>query len=343
MGRFVSRCEREGREFRLSLGRLARDAARLQQQGDLPEEIGTLRGFNWFIGFAIDREHDDVILLAMHDPAKPPIDIDCLATAIWAVATGETPACSLDPDPDPAYQKAVVLGVERRSRWAETMIAADYDMKQIAQGLVDTPVVRSYAGRKAEALSRGRRTEGSTESNRWWFTRTEKDSSPRSIILADGKSPGSADLVLIHKNPVVLLTEKQIDGEFGTGATSREAEQFADSFTSNMDKIGCRYPSIGELLALYRLLDVMVHLRVLGRVAPPGEEFWLHSYRNRFEGPPEKLPTLTRTLEWSGRRGRVVYQHRMEVHGGVRMPMNLAARTIRSESSINLVRQILGL
>jgi len=268
----------------------------------------------------------------MHDPFRPPLDIDCLATAIQVVTAGIEPACSLDPAEDERVQKSVILGISRSTRWADVMIQADYTMKKIAQGLLHPRSVRSYVDRRAilgTSQFRGAPPETS-ETNRWWFTRSAKDTAPRSSIIARAGDGRSADVVILSRNPVVLLTEKQVKGEYGTGIVSREAEEFAGDFTAKMEQIGREFSTVGELLALYRLLDVFLHLKVVGGVSPPLEDFWLNEYQQASDGPPEFFPTLSR--RGSMRRGGVIYQ--VKVRGGVRMPLSLDRAQVRDESAL---------
>src|SRR5206468_886661 len=91
-------------------------------------------------GLLIDREKSDVLLLGLVDPSRPPIEFDCLVTAFRAAHAGQAPFCSLDRHPDPKFQKTVVGGVDWRSRWAEIMVLADYEMKKIAIGDLDPQV-----------------------------------------------------------------------------------------------------------------------------------------------------------------------------------------------------------
>src|SRR5262249_41270160 len=127
---FINSCNSRQVDYRLSLKQLAREVAAAKRQGRIPKPLRTLGGFNWFFGFAVvDRENGgDVLLLGVHDPGRPPLDIDCLATAIQVVASGREPACSLDPSTDSRFQQSVVRGVPWRSRWALVMILADYTM-----------------------------------------------------------------------------------------------------------------------------------------------------------------------------------------------------------------------
>lgn len=311
---FIEYCERHGIQYKLSLKRLAADCRRAQARtGRIPPTLRHLRGFTWFFGFVIDRENGDVILLGIRDPNRPVIDVDCVVTAIKAVYSGKTPACSLDAHPNPKWQKSVIRGVAWNTRWAEIMIEADYLMKRICQGRVDPKIsgMSSWTEKRADIIRSGRRLE--RQLNRWWFNRPKREV-PRSLILDD-------DLVIIYKNPVVLLTEQAVGGKFGTGTIAEEAQHFARAFTQNMTLLGYRYQSIGELLGLYRLLDIFVHLRSIGQVAPPEPEFWCKTYRHPYGGPPEVFPTLTTTVEGvKDDRGKV---WEISVFGGVEMPPKL--------------------
>jgi len=347
---FVARCEREKLEYRLSLKQLAREVEAAQRQGEVSKALRYLKGFNWFIGFVIvDRGRDDgdVLLIGMYDPSRSPMDVDCLATAFKVLTEpGQVPACSLEQDRNPSYQRAVVMGVPWTSTWAEIMISADYRMKELAQGAIQDRNLKSFVSRKIMSMKRGRaRGLAAGEENRWWFTRPADDQKPRSVILARGEGGDgahSADILLMTRNPVALLTEKQIHGEYGTGVTAVEARQFASEFTRSMDQVGKRHRSIGDLLALYRLLDVMAHLKGVGRVNLPGEDFWLKGYQTDSKGPPKKVPTLERSVFISSTYSfNGVTTHTLSVAGGVRMPVGVDSTSIPTELVQDLKQRVL--
>jgi hypothetical protein len=349
---FIISCTSRQVEYRLSLKQLAREAVAGQRNGRIPKDVRTFYGMNWFFGFAvINREGDsDVLLLGMRDPRSPALDIDCLATAIQAVARGSEPMCSLDPSGDRRFQQSVIRGVPWDSRFARVMIQADYTMKKISQGFLTVRGVPSYFDRKAEAFALPRFAERAPESNeakgpdsketsRFWFTRDASDTVPRGVIITKASDGKSADVLILFRNPVVLLTEKQVDGKFGTGKVGAEAEWFAKDFTANMARLGREYPSIGELLALYRLLAVMLHLRVVGRMEPPGLDFWLHEYKADCKGPPKLVPSLWR-YGWL-EEGNV--RHELWVEGGVKMPLSLDPAAVKIDEAHGLKRRIAGL
>jgi hypothetical protein len=144
-----------------------------------------------------------------------------------------------------------------------------------------------------------RRNGNGPETNRWWFSRGN-DEEPRSAILARANG-GQPSLVIFRRNPIILLTEKQVSGKFGSGAESSEAKSFAADFTAYMNRLGRQYDDIGQRLHLYRLLDVMLHIKEVAEVDPPGLDFWVDGYKTDFRGPPEKLPTLSRDVSTGAR------------------------------------------
>jgi hypothetical protein len=234
------------------------------------------------------------------------------------------------------------------------MIIADYTMKKIAQGFLPGLGVASYLDRKAAALFSPQAPQGEqpqehpqqapqqprqaprNEINRFWFTRSPKDTAPRSVILAEDEDSHAADLVLLFRNPVVVLTEQQVNGKFGTGAIGAEAEEFAGDFTKNMGPLSRKYGSIGALLSLYSLLDVMLHLRVVGKMDPPEMGFWLHKLKTKSKGPPASVPSLWR-YAWSAQDNTL---RELYVTGGVRMPLSLEQKAVKIELADGLVPRI---
>jgi hypothetical protein len=369
--KFIYKCSKEGFEYRLSLKRLAREMESIQRDKQVYHEgHGILEmveaydrpalklsgqqvvgfedphfcyGFNVFFGFVVTSRDDggDVILLGMHDSTRSPMDADHVATAVRVTSRpGLEPACSLDPiKNNPGFQKSVVLGVPWESRWAECMLAADYRMKALAMGLTLDRRVLPYAHRRALTVQRNPgQSEGNGETNRFWFTRAASDTRPRSLILAQGPGRRSADALLMTRNEVVLLTEKEMSGQFGTGQKSDDAVSFAADFTADLERIGVRYPSIGDLLSIFGLLDLLVHVRLVGRADIPGEDFWTERYRTCSTGPPKRYRTLDREVVFGTRRRAYSFG----VTGGVQMPLNPGPNPDDKEPAQDVLRLVLA-
>ncbi len=335
--RFVDRSEEYGDEYRLSLLDFFQEAAAAQANGKLPEGIRFVKGFTWFFGYIVDREHGDVILLGVKDPARPPIDIDCLVTALKAVAEDKIPRCSLDEHPDPRFQKSVVGGVPWQSRWAEIMIDADYDMKKVCQGHLDpkVPGLMSWYDRELTDAYWNTRYRGSGSSNtqdRWWFN---FDSNIDRGLVSDER-----DLVVLHRNPVRLSTERKVNGQYGTGTIDYFGERFAQDFSNNMSLLGKHYPNVAQLEALYRLYDLAFHLNNVSRFQAPGARFWKSIYRGPYAGPPGGMPTLTRNSRIDDVTGGYVLTR--SVKGGVSMKLEAMQPTTTSAApATQLVRRLL--
>jgi hypothetical protein len=290
---FVAQCREHKQPYRLSLKKLAADCAVVPKGSPLPTELRYLRGFTWFVGYLIDDANDDVILLGVKDPARPPLDIDCLVKAVNCASSGSEPRCSLDDDPEPGYQKSVVEGVPWTTRWAEVMIFADYDMGLCLRARdPHIPGFKIWGQHFDEVLATvGWEGEGQPTKvvdgikwveNRWWFN---LDSTcPRAVADSAGK------LVYLYKNPMRISTEQKVDGAYGSGKTTESARRFARDFTEHMERLGQHYPNIAELQALFRLYDLMRHLREVSQTVVPIMPYWVQQYVNAYDGPPRKMP-----------------------------------------------------
>jgi hypothetical protein len=275
----------------------------------------------------------DVVLLGIKDPTRPPVDIDCLATAIKCACSDSVPLCSLDDHPDPNFQKSVVKGVPWKTRWADVMIRADYDMKKLAQGALDPSIdgFKSHEQHHADVMfTLGLDGEGGTGSgddktrhyvDRWWFNFDSQV--PRAIADDAGK------VVYLYSNPVRLSTEALVNGAFGSGQTSTSATRFAEDFTTHMGTLGKHYPNIAELLAMFRLYDLMRHLRQASHATPPDMDYWLKKYEHPYEGPPEAMPTLDLTSEIRVRVEDGYETWDRKVRGGVVMRLGITPESLK--------------
>ena len=81
------------------------------------------------------------------------------------------------------------------------------------------------------------------------------------------------------------------------------AVRFAESFTHNMDTLGRQYPSIAELQGLFRLYDLMRHLRDVGQTVVPDMDYWVSQYVHPYEGPPSAMPKTPVTRKIRARVG----------------------------------------
>lgn len=152
-------------------------------------------------------------------------------------------------------QGVSVLGIPFNSRFASTMVAADYDMKTLADG-TNPPDVPSFAG-ITEMISQTARRElaggrpvsvHSSGMNRFWFY-------PGDLLLEEDQG-----ITAIKQCPVRLLTERMYlsaGGKMaGTNTTDEHAQVFADNVTALYDKIASHRRVYRELENLFRFVAV---------------------------------------------------------------------------------------
>jgi hypothetical protein len=334
LSKFVAACGKLKHPYRLSLKKLAAKCAKAQKTGGkLPPELRYVHGFTWFVGYLVDDENQDVVLLGIKDPSRPPVDIDCLVTAIKGAYSDSVPHCSLDAHPDPDLQKSVIIGVPWKTRWAEVMIQADYDMKRLSQGDLDpaVPGFMSWIRHFDDILSRqgipgeGRPSamEGghSRYNNRCWFNFNSQ--LPRAIADGGGK------LVYLYRNPVRLSTEQAVNGAFGSGQATASATRFADNFTEHLEILSKHYPSIAELQAMFRLYDLMRHLRQVSQAVPPEMTYWVKKYEPPYQGPPSAMPTLRVTRKIQVRMASGQKTQTWNFWGGVDMRVGITRHSLK--------------
>lgn len=192
-----------------------------------------------------------------------------LATAMRGVrqAANEGISCSIEPTPEgrrelqqlmrriklrpgqnPAvYESAMkeafgpqmihLTGVAMDSRYARTMVAADFEMKRVAMGLTHSGVagLPSY-------LAMGRNSAHAANQNpRWWMACDYED-------LARNED---GTVWKLAGKRIKTMTEQDLINEDGSakaaGATDKVAQAWADKMNENLDALSAQMPVFGEL------------------------------------------------------------------------------------------------
>ncbi|MFK8113326.1 MAG: DUF1598 domain-containing protein [Rubripirellula sp.] len=159
---------------------------------------------------------------------------------------GQNPAM-LEASMKEAYGPQMILltGVQGDSRYARTLVAADYEMKRVAMGLRDSPLenLPSYL-----AMSRNSR-HGSRSNPRWWMA-CDYDSLTKSEDGLSWKLTGQG---------VKTMTEQDViasDGSAkGAGTVDKVAQQWADAMTENFTDLAREMPIFADL---QNLMDMTV-------------------------------------------------------------------------------------
>ena len=168
---------------------------------------------------------------------------------------GQNPAL-LEPAMREAFgpQQVILTGVPRDSRYALTMVAADYQMKRIAMALHDpqVPGLPSYL-----ALARNVR-HGGGENPRWWLA-CDYDAVVRN---ADGSA------WQIRGAGVKVMTEQDLisaDGQVTeSGRVSPTAARWAEKMTEHYGALSKRMPVFQELRNLMDLTLMATLIRQEG-------------------------------------------------------------------------------
>lgn len=143
-------------------------------------------------------------------------------------------------------QAVRLFGVDSSSRFALTMLAADYRLKRIALGHDPSPVkgVTNYLD-----LAAKRFRTGPQKQHRWWF---------QAKYDAIHETPDHLAFELVGQG-VEVVTAPTISGQAQTAANptaSPQAEEFANSFTKHLPEIAAKQPIFAELQNLIGLAVV---------------------------------------------------------------------------------------
>jgi hypothetical protein len=330
-----------------------------------PDRIVRLCGMRRVLGYVVDAENRDIVILGRRSGSTPRLHTEDLAVAlrnVWEM--GEAPGCSIDPDPavisrlrklssdgsagvraggfkkgDRSWkricsepQRVRVMGVPFDSRFAEVMVKADYYMKRLVNGSVNLGIngFKSLTGLTLD-LARRELKRGDSVSlppmvhNRFWFAAGENS------FLSDKGT------IRIKESQVVLLTEEEFltkTGEIqGRGRPNPLARKFCDLFSKNYSMIAKKKPIYAELENLFRLVALakIMKLRVAPKEAGLDMQYLLTEYSPGKTTVKRFLPGLSNYSEIRRRKDRMIYRFRLRNCGGVAMAPVINDRVIRKD------------
>jgi hypothetical protein len=331
----------------LSLRVLQEQAQACGRVDRCPAAVRELGGITRLTGYVVDAEHQDLLLLGTVDARAPRLHLDDLVVALrsvwgrYAEQRGNTrylsaPGCTIDPDPavirklqrigdtllrpgkssqaaEAQWRKTCELTQSVRffgvpeSRFAQTMVTADYDLKSIVDGVVQLPVeglmgvtglILSEVQQKIVA---GKPISAGMSMSRFWFTA----GTPR-FLEADG-------IVTIERLPVELKTEAELihaNGEVsGQDEEDPTASKFARAFSARYPLVAAHAPIYAELDNLYRFVGLLTAMKFRDAHAVAGLklEALLDDYQVSRVDVPHRLP---------GRSSIARFSHRTEQSGG---------------------------
>lgn len=297
----------------------------------LRQDLQHLAGINWLEGYIVNPANSDIILIGQRRKSRPKLHFEDLLLNIVNVWSGNVyPYCSLDPQPDDVIKinnlfaqisrarnpdeierlfsrlrdncgshKTVIGGLPRPSRHARVMLACDYHMKKVSQGLAELPDISSCLDIKLQetkaTIQRGMPLPAlDIAMSRFFFImeRTVKD---------EPTFNESERIVCLDRCSVIVLTERQraaADGTlFDSGEIDHQARTFARNFSRHFKQVTRSAPQYADLENIYRLHAILqaMHFRHSIRQA----NFNLNDYLRRIKyqektatPPPAAMPGL---------------------------------------------------
>jgi hypothetical protein len=248
----------------------------------IPEECLNLAGIGYVEGVIIDDESEDkdIILTGRRSDVRPSLRLDDLVVLLSMLNYPlKYPYCSLDPLPekiaainnlqfDPnaskkeiihiledaiGLQKVVIGGVPNYSRFAHTMINADYHMKKVSLGLEKIRDIPSCINIRSEQKMTN--NPSGVNMSRFWFH----------LDKASPTFRESERSIWINCCNIVLLTEKQIADAQGNLRDDLERDdatglKFAQIMSDNFSRMTSHIIEYADLENLFRLRAILLAL-----------------------------------------------------------------------------------
>jgi hypothetical protein len=207
------------------------------------------------LGFIVDKEKRDIILIGKRTGKASYVDMDDLTQVLKSVRRQQVPICSLDPNTTDIYAppSARIQGVDLDSHFAKVMLEADYLMKKLSQRAVQSRNVRApgeMSCEEFEALLEA--NERKTYFVRYWFT--PGDHKEGDVLRTQN---GSAFSI---KPRVQVLTSKMAAQTFGLaddGAALPNDQRFAQDMSENFEELKVEFPIFYELESLYQWANIL--------------------------------------------------------------------------------------
>lgn len=176
-------------------------------------------------------------------------------------------------------QDVEYYNIDPNSRVAGVLLSADYHMKLVGMGLVESvPGVKSYL--QTVRLGRGAQPPPMAIL-RWWF----------SMPAANVAASDEADAFALPENCVQVLSENKMMEARGqlvhTGQSDDLNTQFAESFTREFGVLADKYPIYGQLA---RIFELSLALAVIDKEGLAGKVNWNPSLL--MDGERLRLPRL---------------------------------------------------
>jgi len=300
--------------------------ARAGDKAELPEDVRTLGRLKRILGYMIDAENDDVVLIGTPGDKddRATLLLDDLTLALKGVwIDGQKPGCSLDPDPNDTAgkQKVRVFGVPKDSNLARVMLDADYEMKKINMGLIKfdqnpIPGFKCNFDLQMERIKENPKDDVKASHARFWLTPMRPE--PGDLQVEPGRG------LVMFQTRVQLMTEVMAvsgDALVGTGKIDPVRDYAARIFTAHYEEIEKRRVVFRQLHALF---DLVMFCQILRENAVTSELLAKIAARpGRKVAVPDAYDGCTRTENVDGTNIRFT------VSGGVMVYLKLRRKYYR--------------
>ena len=273
-------------------------------------EVLSLGGINRVEGFVYDDEHEDLILVGEHDETRADLTLDDLVVALRArFVHGEWPLVSIDPTPDTEkteMQHVRFEGGIEDTAFGQSLFEADYRLKEMGMGLVETGVPGLRTGWDRDVQEFEERAGGGEWhiSSRFWFYPINPQVMVREgVCVVRGLKVGVFTEVLsaaIDGKPVEDLEHYKSDTN----------EAWAKDVSERFDDLYRTQPSFNRLRGLQELTAASKALEESER--RPDLGWWLTRYAVATVETPKEAKVLRRRHDQEGRGW-------FEVSGGVHL------------------------
>jgi hypothetical protein len=311
-----------------------------------PREVRELGGMTRLVGYVVDADRQDLLLLGTVAEGAP-LQLDDLVTGLrsvferYAEQRGNTrylsaPGCTIDPDSavirklqrigdtlltpgqssqagEAQWRKACEMPQQVRffgvpeSHFAHVMVTADYDLKRIVDGVTKVPV-EGLIGVTGLILNevQQRIAAGEPITAGASMNRFWFTAGVPRFLEAEG-------IVTIERLPVELKTEAEFvhaNGDVsGRDEEDPTAATFARAFTERYPQVAVQVPIYAELENLYRFVGLLTAMKFRGAHAVAGVNLavLLDDYQ---------VPRVAVAPRLPGRSNIARFSHREDQPGG---------------------------
>lgn len=265
-------------------------------------ELKTLGGMGRLLGFIIDENGKDIILIGKKDNNEPILSLDDFAIAIRITAQSglSGPMVSIEPSGklDAENQKVLFRGGITNTHIGNILFSADYMVKRIAFEDTENRVknVKTYATRAQEDFQ--------NNPKRIWdvATRFELVAKNAEIFVFPTERP---NIIYIEGCGICVVDNTLYPVTF----VDKAARAYITDFNFHWRSFEVAYMEFAKLRSTFCLFEVT---KKLVSIMPPEDiSFWSNCYKPAEKKTPETVPILSKTLI-EGRR-------RLTLSGGVRL------------------------